>query len=225
MNDAFCQPNLSLPSGAAARPAGGPAVQTTAAALLLLSLFQLTGLKTAGRLQQENDNHFQKGLAMPPPDLRLQRFTDFLMRSGFKATRQRERIVRAFFTADQHVSAEELHRRLKSERCGVGLVTVYRTLKLLREAGLAAGRQFGDTYTRFDPNAADRPHDHLICTRCGKIQEFEDPGLPSLRRKVARRLGFTVTEHKLELYGICRECARHGQADRTRRAHGAALSA
>jgi Fur family ferric uptake transcriptional regulator len=145
---------------------------------------------------------------VPDSDARIQRFAEFLGRSGLKTTRQRDRIVRAFFAAGRHVSAEELYHRLQTEDRGIGLVTVYRTLKLLREAGLATGRQFGDTYTRFDPNPADRPHDHLICTRCGKIQEFEDASLHAVREKAARHLGFTVTEHKLELYGFCRECTR-----------------
>ena len=161
---------------------------------------------------------------MPDFDVRTQRFTDFLARSGLKSTRQRERIVRAFFDAKRHLSAEELHHRIRAEDPGIGLVTVYRTLKLLREAGLATGRQFGDTYTRFDPNPTDRPHDHLICTRCGKIQEFADANLHALREKVARSRGFAVTEHKLELYGFCRDCARlnKGRAARNDRASHAA---
>jgi len=158
---------------------------------------------------------------MTDPDARIQRFTDFLARSGLKTTRQRERIVRAFFAAGRHLSAEELYHRLRLEDRGIGLVTVYRTLKLLREAGLATQRRFGDAYTRFDPNPTDRPHDHLICTRCGKIQEFEDAGLRRLREQAAHRLGFTVTEHKLELYGFCRECARLGSGRATRRATAA----
>ena len=139
---------------------------------------------------------------------RIQRFADFLARSGLKSTRQRDRIVRAFFAAGRHLSAEELYHRIRTEDPGIGLVTVYRTLKLLREAGLATERQFGEAYTRFDPNSADWPHDHLICTRCGKIQEFEDATLQQLRAKMARTLGFTVTEQKVELYGFCRDCAR-----------------
>ncbi len=161
---------------------------------------------------------------MADSDARLQRFAEFLTRSGLKSTRQRDRVVRAFFAAARHVSAEELYHRVRAEDPSIGLVTVYRTLKLLREAGLATGRQFGDTYTRFDPSPADRPHDHLICTRCGKIQEFQNAGLLHLREKVARTLGFTVTEHKLELYGFCRDCARlnrHG-ASRNGRAPRAA---
>ncbi len=157
---------------------------------------------------------------MADSDPRLLRFADFLTRAGLKTTRQRERIVRAFFAAGRHISAEELYHRIHAEDPSIGLVTVYRTLKLLREAGLATGRQFGDTYTRFDPHPADWPHHHLICTRCGKIQEFEDATLHALREKVARTFGFTVTEHRLELYGFCRECARlnKGRVDRSGRA-------
>jgi len=149
---------------------------------------------------------------MADSDARIQRFADFLARSGLKSTRQRDRIVRAFFAAGRHLSAEELYHRIRTEDPGIGLVTVYRTLKLLREAGLATERQFGEAYTRFDPNPADWPHDHLICTRCGKIQEFEDATLQQQHTKVARTLGFTVTEQKLELYGFCRDCARLGKS-------------
>ncbi len=147
---------------------------------------------------------------MAAPPSRLQRFGDYLTRAGLKATRQRETIVRAFFAAGRHVSAEELYHQIRSADPGIGLVTVYRTLKLLRQAGLATERQFGDAYTRFDPNPADWSHHHLICTRCGKIQEFQDTTLQALRKKVARKVGFTVTEHKVELYGLCRACARLG---------------
>ena len=161
---------------------------------------------------------------MPDSDARVQRFADFLARSGLKSTRQRDRVVHAFFSAGRHMSAEELYHRIRTEDPSIGLVTVYRTLKLLQEAGLAIGRKFGDTYTRFDPNPADRPHDHLICTRCGKIQEFADANLHALREKVARSLGFTAIEHRLEVYGFCRDCARlnKGRVARIGRASRAA---
>ena len=161
---------------------------------------------------------------MADTEVHLQRFAAFLAGTGLKSTRQRERIVRAFFAAGRHLSAEELYYRLRTEDPTIGLVTVYRTLKLLQRAGLATGRQFGDPYTRFDPSPADRPHDHLICTRCGKIQEFADATLDALRAKVARRHGFIVTESRLELYGVCHACARlvKGRGVRTGKSHRAA---
>jgi Fur family transcriptional regulator, ferric uptake regulator len=154
---------------------------------------------------------------MVDSESRVRGFTAFLSRAGLKSTHQRERIVRAFFAAGRHVSAEELYHQIRSQDPNVGLVTVYRTLKLLRQAGLATERKFGDAYARFDPNPADWAHHHLICTRCGKIQEFQDTTLRALGAKVARSQGFTVTEQRLELYGVCRECSR---LDRRRSRNG-----
>jgi Fur family ferric uptake transcriptional regulator len=151
------------------------------------------------------------------PDSRPRRFAEFLAQSGLKSTRQRERIARAFFAAGAHLSAEELHRQIRRKDPGIGLVTVYRTLRLLRQAGLAREQQFGDAYARFDPNPVDWTHHHLICTRCGRIREFHDADLHALFRKVARTSGFTVTEHKLELYGVCRKCARPERPQARRR--------
>ncbi len=143
-----------------------------------------------------------------PLSVKLGRFADHLARSGHKATRQREVIARAFFTGARHVTAEELYRVVRDEMPQVGLVTVYRTLKLLREAGLAEERHFGDAHTRFDPNLTERPHDHhhLICTACGRIEEFEEAAVRALSTRAARARGFTVTRHALELYGTCRAC-------------------
>lgn len=149
----------------------------------------------------------------------VRHFTDFLSRAGLKSTRQRERIARAFFAGGRHISAEELYHQLRSRDASLGLVTVYRTLKLLRQAGLATERTFGESYARFDPNPADWTHHHLICTRCGKIHEFQDATLRELGARAARGQGFTVTEQRLELYGICRDCARldgHRSAGRSR---------
>lgn len=145
---------------------------------------------------------------MSPSQFGLREFTEYLTRSGLKNTRQRERIVSAFFAGGRHISAEELFHQLRAQDPNLGLVTVYRTLKLLRQAGLATERKFGDTYARFDPNPADWAHHHLICTRCGKIQEFQDPTLRARGAKVARSQAFTVTEQRLELYGVCHDCAR-----------------
>lgn len=145
---------------------------------------------------------------MTDPEAALQGFADYLSRSGLKSTRQRDRIVRAFFASRRHVSAEELHRQLRASDPHIGLVTVYRTLKLLRSAGLATQQQFGTTSARFE-RSADAPHHHLVCTECGRIQEFEDDALGRLARRVKRARGFHVTEQRLELYGFCRECAAH----------------
>jgi Fur family transcriptional regulator, ferric uptake regulator len=127
-----------------------------------------------------------------------------LQRRGLRHSQVRDLVVEAFLAAREHVSVEELTRRVR--RRGIGQATVYRTLRLLAECGLAAPRQFGDGVTRYEPLEARSHHDHLICTACGKIAEFESPQIEALQIQVARRHGFTVESHKLELYGRCAAC-------------------
>jgi Fur family ferric uptake transcriptional regulator len=137
---------------------------------------------------------------------KLRLFETYLARSGLKATRQRHRIAKAFFATDTHISAEGLYRRVNSRDRRIGLVTVYRTLRLLMDAGLAHERQFGEGRALFEHASSDRHHDHVICTHCGKINEFENCEIEALQEQVARRFGFTLQYHKLELYGLCRGC-------------------
>jgi Fur family ferric uptake transcriptional regulator len=135
-----------------------------------------------------------------------------LERSGLRHSGVRDLVVEAFLAAREHVSVEELTRRVR--RRGIGQATVYRTLKLLSDCGLAAPRQFGDGVTRYEPVAERAHHDHLICTSCGTIVEFENPRIEALQLAVAREHGFTVESHKLELYGRCAACLRDARRAR-----------
>ena len=128
-------------------------------------------------------------------------------RSGLKLTKQREVILEVFFSQSGHASAEDIlfSARAKDER--VSLATVYRTLKLLQEYGLAEAHNFKDGQALFEPCLdKDDHHDHLICTRCGRIVEFVDPKIERLQIKNAKEHGFLITSHKMELYGLCRSC-------------------
>jgi len=89
---------------------------------------------------------------------------------------------------------------------GIGFATVYRTLKLLAGAGMAEERRFEDGFTRYEYKASDGHHDHLICTRCGEILEFENVRIEELQADVARKKRFQVQSHKLEIYGLCSAC-------------------
>ena len=133
-------------------------------------------------------------------------FQQYLVRSGRKATRQRQLIARAFFATNTHISAEALYRRVRGRDRRIGLVTVYRTLKILKDAGLAHERQFGEGRALFEHASSERHHDHMICTECGKITEFENCKIEALQEQVARRFRFSLQYHKLELYGLCRDC-------------------
>jgi Fur family ferric uptake transcriptional regulator len=132
--------------------------------------------------------------------------SEYLSGQGLKSTRQRERILTSFISAGRHLSAEELYHIVKKNDPRIGFATVYRTLKLLANAGLADERRFEDGITRYEHNASRSHHDHLICTKCGKIVEFENEQIESLQQVVAKKKGFLVQNHKLELYGLCADC-------------------
>lgn len=135
---------------------------------------------------------------------KIAQFYQYLADSGLKSTRQRDLVVKTFFQATGHVSIEELYRQVRKKDPKVGLVTVYRTLKLLREAGLAEERRFGDRHALYEKQSSH--HDHLICTHCGKIVEFENDAIEEMQDDVARKYGFAILFHKHELYGLCKEC-------------------
>lgn len=131
---------------------------------------------------------------------------DHLAKHQLKLTRQREQILSVFLKME-HITAEQMYRMLAKKDPHIGLATIYRTLNLFCEAGLAQARHFG-TQTQYDNISHKGHHDHLICTDCGKIVEFENCDIERLQEEVARRNGFTIKTHKLELYGVCTNC-RH----------------
>lgn len=146
-----------------------------------------------------------------PPD-RFAIFKEHLRQQGLKSTAQRDDIARVFFSTNRHISVEELYNEVKRVNPHIGYATVYRTMKLLTECGLAVERHFRDGEARYESLAEGHHHDHLICEDCGKIVEFTEEHIEALQAAVARRLGFEFTGHKMELYGRCRDCQKRGAA-------------
>jgi Fur family ferric uptake transcriptional regulator len=134
------------------------------------------------------------------------RLNDYMAKHGLRSTEQRRLVTEMFFATTEHLSIEDLLDRARGEEPKIGYATVYRTLKLLKECGLAFERHFGDGVSRYEVAWADEHHDHLICVECEKIIEFEDADIEELQHRVAARLGFMLVRHKLELYGLCAEC-------------------
>jgi len=134
----------------------------------------------------------------------------YMAQHGLKSTRQRSLIIDTFFAVGGHLSVEELWNKVREQDAKVSVATVYRTMKLLSECGLAHARNFGDGQTRYETAAGRDHHDHLVCTRCGTIIEFENERIEALQDAVARRHGFKVTSHKMELHGLCPDCQRGG---------------
>lgn len=131
-----------------------------------------------------------------------------IQKMGLKHSRQREAITEVFFELGGHVPVETIVTKVRERDPRVSVATVYRTMKLLSLCGLAVARQFGDGQTRYEPTTHQHPdaHDHLICTHCGAIEEFESDRISELQTRVARRHGFEVERRRLELYGRCSQC-------------------
>lgn len=132
-------------------------------------------------------------------------FRQFLRRKGLRNTPQRERIVEIFLREGGHLSAEELYERVHRVDTSLGQATVYRTLKLLCEAGLAREVRLEDNTARYEP-PGDCHHDHLVCERCGLTHEIFDPEIERLQLELATRHQFVPTSHRMVLYGICAAC-------------------
>jgi len=132
-------------------------------------------------------------------------------RRGLRSTDQRKLIVETFFQAPNHISIEELLAQVRQQDPKVGYATVYRTLKLLTECGVAFERKFGDGLTRYELADEESHHDHLICTSCAKIIEFEEPKIEEMQEKIATKHGFALISHKHEMYGTCAECQAKGR--------------
>ena len=133
----------------------------------------------------------------------VERFREYLSDKSLKYTRQRQAIAEVFHETSGHLSLNELHELARARHSSVGYATVYRTMKLMTESGLAEEHHFGEGQVRYEPAHDGDHHDHLICVTCGRITEFEDAEIERLQDAIASRLGFKVTDHKHEIYGEC----------------------
>lgn len=128
----------------------------------------------------------------------------YLEEHSLKHTKQRDAILEAFLTVKGHTTSEQLYEKIREVHPTIGFTTVYRTMKLLVEAGLAQENTFDDGITRYE--VEHEHHDHLVCTKCGKIIEFECRMIESTQEEIAERFHFRVLRHRHELYGHCEDC-------------------
>jgi len=135
-------------------------------------------------------------------------FHDHLKRERLKRTTQRDLILDVFLDTEGHVSSEELYALVKAKDPSVGFTTVYRTLKLLRECGLARELEFHDGRTLYEHEYKHTHHDHLICTRCGALIEFYSEEIESLQDEIVRKYRFKSLRHSHRIFGICSDCQK-----------------
>ena len=135
-------------------------------------------------------------------------FLQHIQKQGLKRTGQRDLILDVFLRTEGHVSGEDLYRLVREQDPTVGQTTVYRTLRLLTEAGLAREVRFGDGRAHYEHNYKHEHHDHMICSECGKIIEFYSPELEAIQDEMAAKHKFELTSHLLRMIGICAPCRR-----------------
>ena len=145
-----------------------------------------------------------------PDDAVVDRFVAYLRQHNLPVTAQRLAIAEVLLSSDRHLSAEEVASELERRGRKVGTATVYRAIDTLLESGLVVERDFGEGFRRFEP-ARDIPHhEHLVCTQCGKVEEFRDERLERMTTIIAESRGFARQRHRLVIHGICRDCQQGG---------------
>jgi Fur family ferric uptake transcriptional regulator len=135
------------------------------------------------------------------------RLKEHVQRHGLKSSSRRDLILETLAESGRHVTAEELLRAVRARDPRVGAATVYRTLRILQESGIVAERRFEGGATQFELLGDDH-HDHLICTQCKMIIEFEDESIERDQHRIAEAHGFELHSHRHELYGLCPQCQR-----------------
>ncbi len=131
-----------------------------------------------------------------------------LKKVGLKQTGQRDAILRAFLETRDHLSTDELHRLVQKKDARIGYTTVYRTLKLLSECGLASEVAFHDGIARYEHQYNRRSHHHMVCTACGSSVEFFSQEVGELEQEIGRKYHYLTTRHTFQIYGVCEDCRK-----------------
>lgn len=149
-----------------------------------------------------------------------QLFETYLRGRDLRLTKQRAEILRAIYATHKHVTAEELYEMLRADdqtrKLRISRATVYRTLSLLAEGGFIEALDIGrDGGTLYEHVLGHEHHDHMVCTRCGRILEFHDEDLEALQERIVARHGFHAESHRLNIYGACERCAKRAAPGQT----------
>jgi Fur family ferric uptake transcriptional regulator len=131
-----------------------------------------------------------------------------LKKAGLKVTLPRLKILQILENAkDHHMSAEDIYRLLLESGDDIGLATVYRVLTQFEEAGLVVRHHFESGQSVFEMDSGEH-HDHLVCVKCNSVEEFVDEVIETRQREIAKKAGYMITDHSLNIYGICTECQK-----------------
>ena len=147
--------------------------------------------------------------AMPRDNVTyLAEFERFLAGRGLRLTMQRRQLTDVVMATHDHLTVDELVERVRASNLPIGRATVYRTVDLLCQAGLMQGHDFGQGTRRYESAFDHQHHDHMRCTGCGRIIEFHCEEIEKLQEEMAKKNRFTMHSHRLEIFGLCQNCAR-----------------
>jgi Fur family ferric uptake transcriptional regulator len=148
-------------------------------------------------------------ISIDHPFVRL--FSRYLREQGLPITQQREAVAQVVFSTTGHLSVEEIEQRLRQGSERIGKATIYRTLDLLVKSKLVEEHDFGEGFKRYEHRLSRQPiHEHLICLECGSVTEFRSDEVQAVEHRVAAEYGFAPARHRLEIYGLCRDCRTAG---------------
>ncbi len=133
-------------------------------------------------------------------------FAKFLKDNSVRHSGQREKILDVFLNTGKHLTVAEIYQLVRKKYPEIGYATVYRAMKVVEDSGLAETLDFGDGVTRYEHKYGRQHHDHLICCQCGKSIEVVKLEIEKLQEKMAKEHGFTPIRHKLQIFGICKNC-------------------
>ena len=127
-----------------------------------------------------------------------------LRKAGIRITPQRQAILKFMISSKTHPSADEIYQALSTDFPNISVATIYNNLRVFKDIGIVKELTYGDASSRFDFNTHN--HYHIICEKCGKIVDFHYPQLDEVEQLAQHVTEFDVTHHRMEIYGICKEC-------------------
>ena len=134
----------------------------------------------------------------------------FIKNKGIRHSKPRQRILQIFLTTERHLSVQELYELVIKKFPSIGIATIYRTMSLACEAGLAREIDFGEGNIRYEHFYGHEHHDHLVCLKCGSFREITNSIIEKEQKRIARENGFELIKHRHVLYGICPLCKKKG---------------